>query len=571
MSRILRIILIVVAVLVVLVIVAPFLIPVSQFRPIIEERASAALGRKVQLGNLSLSLISGSLGAENLSIGDDPKFSQSPFLTAKSLKVGVEMAPLILSRTVNVTGITIENPEVTLLRNAAGAWNYSSLGGSAAKSQKAKPAAKPAESGAPTEFSVKKLELKDGKIIVGSTNSVKRSTYDHVDLTASDVSLASKFPIKVTADLPAGGKLKLDGTAGPVDEEDTALTPVNAKLNVSGLNLASTGFLDSAAGLQGLVDLDATLASQKGEAQTKGTAKLSKALLVAGGSPASEPVTVDFNTDYNLRRNTGVLHASDVRIGKAVAHLSGTYAAEGENPTVNLKIAGDDMPAKDLESFLPALGINLPKGASLAAGTLNTNLNISGPTNRLISNGTVGLYKAKLANFDLGSRMSTISALTGLKTGQDLDIDKIATNVRVAPDGIQAENFNAVIPALGTLVGQGIIDSRNALDFKMAATLANSATSSSSSGQPAVGIGGILGAIGGGKGNCKGANIPFLIKGTTSDPKFLPDIEGIATGLLKSQLGCVGGTTAGAQAQPGQPQNPVDAITGLFGKKKKQP
>src|SRR5438105_5880847 len=42
------------------------------------EKASAALGRKVQLGNLSLSLLSGSLSAENLSIGDDPKFSSSP-------------------------------------------------------------------------------------------------------------------------------------------------------------------------------------------------------------------------------------------------------------------------------------------------------------------------------------------------------------------------------------------------------------------------------------------------------------------------------------------------------------
>ena len=78
----LRITLIVVGVLIVLVLIVPFLIPVNQFRPTIEEKASAALGRKVQLGNMSLSLLSGSLSAENLSIGDDSKFSSSPFLTA---------------------------------------------------------------------------------------------------------------------------------------------------------------------------------------------------------------------------------------------------------------------------------------------------------------------------------------------------------------------------------------------------------------------------------------------------------------------------------------------------------
>src|SRR6266849_3019819 len=110
MKRALLILAVVIGDLVVLVIAAPFLIPVNQFRPAIEEKATEALGRKVGVGNMSLSLLSGSLSAENLSIGDDPKFSKSAFLTAKSLKVGVEMMPLILSRSLHVTCVTIENP-----------------------------------------------------------------------------------------------------------------------------------------------------------------------------------------------------------------------------------------------------------------------------------------------------------------------------------------------------------------------------------------------------------------------------------------------------------------------------
>ena len=165
--------------------------------------------------------------------------------------------------------------------------------------------------------------------------------------------------------------------------------------------------------------------------------------------------------------------------------------------------------------------------------------------------------------------MSTISMLTGLKTGQDLEIEKLTTNVRMAPDGLQTENFLAVVPALGNLVGAGTVDSKNNLDFKMAATLANSATYSSSGGAPASGIGGVLGAIGGGKGDCKGATIPFLIHGTTADPKFVPDVGGIAASLVKSQLGCAGGTVSGVK--PPQQLNPstaVDALGGLFKKKK---
>jgi len=562
----LRVALIIVGVLIVLLLVAPFLIPVNQFRPTIEEKASAALGRKVQLGDLSLSLISGSLSAENLSIGDDPKFSSSPFLTAKSLKVGVEILPLIFSQKLNITGVTIDTPQVTLLHNSAGVWNFSSLGGSAAKAE-AKTAPPSKGSAGTADLSIEKLTLKNGKIIVGATNSQKRSAYDNLNITASGVSMTSKFPVTVTADLPSGGKFKLDGNAGPVDQEDTSLTPLNAKLTVSSLNLASTGFLDSSAGLGGLVDLDGTLASRAGEAQTKGSVKLSKALLVAGGSPAGVPVTVDFDTKYNLRKNSGVLNPSVLKIGGAAAHLGGTYNAEGEATAVKIKMDAKDMPAKDLESFLPALGVNLPKGASLSAGTLSSDLDIAGPTSKLVITGNVGLFNGKLSGFDLGSKMTAVTALTGLKTGSDLLIDKLTSDVRMAPEGIRAANFLAVLPQLGNLTGAGTADSRNNLDFKMIATLSKSANADSGGGS-AGGLGGILGKVAGGGCN-SGMTVPFQIKGTTSDPKFVPDVGGLAADMFKSKLGCLGGAgkTAGSTAQQ-TPANAVDALTGLFKKKK---
>jgi AsmA protein len=570
MNKALKIVLIVAAVLIVLVLVAPFLIPVNQFRPTIEEKASAALGRKVQVGDLSLSLISGSLSAQELSIGDDPKFSTSPFLTAKSVKVGVEILPLIFSKTLNVTGVTIDTPQVTLLHNAAGVWNYSSLGGSAAKSS--------TSSNSTADLSIKKFVLKDGSVILGSVNSQKRSTYDHVTVAASDVSITSQFPVTVTADLPSGGKFKLDGTVGPIDQTDTALTPVSAKLNVSSLNLASTGLLDPSLGLGGLLDLDGTLESKGGEAEIKGTSKLSKALLIAGGSPAGVPLTVDFNSKYDLRKNAGVLEPSTLKIGSAAARLNGTYQSAGEATVVNIKLEGKDMPAKDLEAFLPALGINLPKGASLQGGTLSTDLTITGPTNRLVTNGNVGVFSTKLVGFDLGSKMSAISMLTGVKTGNDLNIEKLTTNLHMAPDGLKADNFLAVVPPLGSLTGLGTIDSKNNLDFKMVANLANAAAApvgaaGGASSGPAGDIGGILSQVKGAAGGCKGGStsVPFLIHGTASDPKFIPDVGGLAAGLLKSQLGCAGTNAASSTKTLAQGQNPADAINslgGLFKKKK---
>jgi AsmA protein len=317
--------------------------------------------------------------------------------------------------------------------------------------------------------------------------------------------------------------------------------------------------------------MDSTIAAQNGSAETKGNLKLSKALFVQGGSPAGVPAVIDYGTKYDLRKNSGVILPSSVKIGSAVAHLNGTYESRGEETSVDVKLVGDSMPAKDLEAFLPAIGVNLPKGASLTAGTLSTNLDIKGPTDKLVTDGTIGLNAAKLEGFDLGSKMAAVGALTGLKTGKDLEIEKLTTNVHMAPNGLRAENFSAILPALGTLAGGGTLDSKNNLDFKMAATLTGGAIGAM--GNAGNGIGSLLGAAtGGGKSSsCKGGTtIPFLIQGTSSDPKFVPDIGGVAAGLLKSQLGCTGGTLLGASEKGAKtPENAVDAITGLFGKKKK--
>jgi AsmA protein len=585
MGRTLKIVGIVIVVLILLVVIAPFLIPVNHFRPQIEEQASAALGRKVSVGNLSLSLFHGALGADNLSIADDPKFSTAPFLTAKSVDVGVEVMPLIMSKTLNVTSIVIDAPQVSLIRNAAGDWNYSTLGASPTKVQaQAAPAApagqaKPATpsapaSGAPPAFTVQKLELKNGQITVSSVGNAKKSNYSNVNVTASNVSLVSKFPVTVTADLPGGGNFKVDGNAGPVNETNSVLTPLDAKLTVSSLNLASTGFLDPSAGLGGILDLTGNINSQNGSASTKGSAKLSKALLVAGGSPSTEPVTVDFNTKYDLLKNTGVLNPSVLKIGTAALNLSGTYEVPAAGAVLHIKVDGQSLPAKDLQAFLPAIGVNLPKGASLQQGTLSTNLNINGPTDKLVTNGNVGLFGAKLAGFDLGSKLSSVSALTGIKTGQDLSIEKLTSNLRIAPDGIQADSFNAVMPQLGTVVGGGTVNAKNQLDFKMAASVSDSLLTAS---PVAAGAGALLGQVmGGGATKCKGGTttVPFQIQGTTSDPKFIPDVGGLAAGLLKSQLGggCAGGPAAGGQNALGNiKQNPAGALQqlgGLFGKKK---
>ena len=121
---------------IVILLVLPFVIPVNKFRPTIEQQASQALGRKVTVGNLSLSILGGSLGMDDLTISDDPKFSSGPFLTAKEVKVGVELMPLIFSKELNVTEISIVKPQVMMLKDPSGKWNFSSIGANSTSAPK---------------------------------------------------------------------------------------------------------------------------------------------------------------------------------------------------------------------------------------------------------------------------------------------------------------------------------------------------------------------------------------------------------------------------------------------------
>jgi AsmA protein len=256
---------------------------------------------------------------------------------------------------------------------------------------------------------------------------------------------------------------------------------------------------------------------------------------------------VKYLLTHDLQRQSGTLSQGDISIGKAVARLTGNYRTQGDSTLLDMKLIGQNMPVDELQAMLPALGVTLPSGASLNGGTLSTSLDISGPLDKLASTGPMKLSNTKLAGFDLGSKMSAIASLTGAKTGPDTSIQNFSTNVFVAPSGIRTEQINLVIPALGEITGTGTISPSNALDFKMNAKFGSASL--------AVGLSQLAGLK-----NASGGNIPFLIQGTTSDPRFLPDVKGMMGAKMKGLS--PGNTTPG--------QSAVEALTNLFGKKKQK-
>jgi len=540
----LKVVGIVVVLLIIIAIALPFLINVNRFRPQIESDLSSSLGRPVKVGDMSLSILSGSVEANDLSIADDPKFSNSPFLQAKSLGVGVELMPLIFSKQVNVTHLTIKEPQVVLLRNQAGLWNFSSLGTQGASQQASSPAKtsanpKSGASSSPGNLNVAKLELTDGKISVGSIPPKRNPiVYNKVNVTITDFSFTSKFPVVASAQLPGGGSLKIDGTAGPINPTDTTLTPVQAKISLNKLDLAQSALLDPNLGVTGSADFDGTLSSDGRIAKANGTLKATSLKLVPKGSPSGSPVQVVFAVEHNLQTETGTLTQGNIGIGKALARLTGTYDMKNDTTSVNMNLSGQNMPVDDLEAALPAVGVSLPSGSKLKGGTLSVDLNATGPLDKIVSTGTIRMTGASLSGFSLMSKLSAIPGLAGKQSGNDTVIQNLSSNVRYAPDGTRLDKINLVVSSLGTVTGAGTVSPSNNLDFNLVANLS--------------GVGGELTkGLGAGSGG-----IPVKVGGTTSNPTFTPDMKGLLGNQLKNL------------AIPGGKANPLGNLGGLFGKKK---
>jgi AsmA protein len=570
MKKALWIVVAVVVVIVLVVIAIPLFLNVNQFRPDVETKLTTALGRKVTIGNLGLSLFAGELTADNIAIADDPAFSTSPFIQAKSLKVGVEMQPLIFNRVLRIRSITLKQPQVDLLHSAAGAWNFSSLGkasGSTAPTQKSEPATTPkpgagkapppapaAGSSATPDLTIQKLNVVDGRVTVGSPNQHK-TTYEAVNLTANNISYTSAFPFSLQAKTPAGGQLNLQGTAGPVNQEDTSLTPLSAKVVIKSLDLASTGFIPPDAGLAGHMDFDGTVRSDGRSAVSDGTATLTKFKLVKNGSLADGPVAVDYASTYNLKEQAGQLTKGLIHLGKSAVALRGNYDLKPVSPLLHMNVDAASVPVQDIESVLPALGVVLPSGSKLESGTAATHLALEGPADRLVTTGSVNLTNAKLAGFNLASKLSALSAFTGMKGGgADTVIQLLSTNIRVAPEGIRSDNLQLIVPDMGTVTGAGTIAPDNTLNFHMLAKLSNAGA-----------VGGVM-QLAGLKGGAKNG-IPFMIQGTTSNPRFVPDVSGmLQPGALSSAAGGILGKGKGGNLNQ---QNLGGVLGGLLGKKKK--
>lgn len=516
-KRWLKIVLGLVAVVLLAVLAIPFLVDAETFRPTIQTRLSASLGRSITLGHLSFSLWQGSIVAQDIAIADDPAFSTSPFLQAKSLQIGVEVLPLVLHREVRITNLTIDSPSINLLHAADGRWNFSSMGRAAASQT----SQSPQQANAFPDLTINELKIKSGSASVSSIPAVhKPLAYSEVNLTVKQFSFLKPFSFELSAKLPASGSLDLTGNAGPLSATNAADTPFQAKLNLKSFDPVAAGILDPSAGISMSVDLTSDLVSDGNSLISRGKIQASHLQLARTGSPAPHPVDIDFEVSDQLNARAGQVTNVSIHAGAVAARVTGSYQFTPQALVLNLHLAAPNLPIDQLEELLPAFGVRLPTGSRLSGGALNADLAVNGPAAATTISGPVSVDNTKLIGFDLGSKIQGLNPFG--HGGAGTEIQTLRATVNASPQTAQINNIYANLPQLGSATGSGTVAPSGALDFKLTATLASSNLVGSAANQ-AMGaarsiVGGFLHPTAKPAPSNANHGIPVTITGTASNP-----------------------------------------------------
>jgi len=511
---------VVVGIFLLLILIVPFFVNADTFRPTVESQLSSALGRKVTLGRLSFSLLSGSLVAEDIAIADDPAFSSVPFIQAKKLDVGIEVLSFLFHREVRITKLAIDTPSIQLIEHENGKWNFSSLGASSTPSPGAQQ-----PSSAPN-LSVAELKISNGSATVSSIpTTAKPFEYSDVNLTVKKFSFEQSFPFDLSAKLPAEGTLKLTGDAGPISQKDTTQTPFHATLTLRDFNPVAAGVIEQSKGISMQNDVDAQLASDGTNVSTTGKIKASRLQLAANGSPAQTPVDIDYAVSHNLETRQGTVSDIAVHTGSVAVHVKGSFQITPQAMMLNLHLSAPDLPIEQLEQLLPVVGIRLPTGSSLQGGTLTANIAITGPATEATIAGPVEVDNTKLAGFDLGSKIQGLNPFGGTAGGTQIQVLK--ANVNSSPQGTKISDIYGNLPQIGTATGEGTVAPSGALNFNLTAKLNSSNAVGAIANTAANAVGGLVGGFLHPKTKPAPASnrgIPLTITGTASSPSIHANI-----------------------------------------------
>jgi adhesin HecA-like repeat protein len=395
----------IVVLILVLIFCLPYIIDINQYRGELQTQLQNHLHRPVQFGALSLAVFPLRVKAQSVVIGEDPSFQTNvPFARVGEMDISLKLLPL-LTKSIAINSLTLQRPQIELIKDAAGVWNFSSLGRAPVVAPARATAATPAAPAQPAVaqkaataspagggFSLNELKITDGQVAVTDFEKHQpRQVYDHIDATVSDYAPDKQFSIDLAAHVPGKGAegLSLAGKVGPINQANMLSTPFDGRLKLNEVSLAGAQkFLNSAAleGSDAMLSGSTNLVNSSGKMAAKGSLTISDA--VVRNVQVGYPITADFDVTDDLASDVIQIKRGDVKLGSTPLNISGSLNTHNTPSIADLNISAKDASIEDAARLAAAFGVVFSPNAKIAGG-LTANVHAQGPTNNLALNGTV--------------------------------------------------------------------------------------------------------------------------------------------------------------------------------------
>ena len=361
MRRLLILAGIVVAAVVILLIIGLSFLNVNKFRPRIQAELQSKLNRPVTLGELHLHLFPLSIKADGLTIGESPSFSSGrPFATAKEVYASASLTS-ILQGNPDIKNLTLDNPQIELVTNLAGVWNFSTIGTATPTSttQNSGPAPKQGtqEGGG---FTLGELKVVDGQLgVTDLKTKAPRAVYNHIDLTMSGFAPGKPFDLDAGVHFPGSGKelLTFRGSAGPLGSGSAASTPINGQLSLQEVSLAGLNSVTAGAippNTDASASGNATVATQNGTIACKGNLTLNNAVM--RGAKLSYPIDTQYDLVLNQKTDQIDIHSGTVKMGPTAVSLAGSVNTGVTPSTMNLRLTTNNASITELTKLASGFG-----------------------------------------------------------------------------------------------------------------------------------------------------------------------------------------------------------------------
>lgn len=205
----------------------PFLVDLSPLVARYKPQIESVLGRSVDVGGIRLTLWP-RLGARlsGVTVMDDPAFAKAPFAAFSSLDIGVQLRPL-LSGQIVVEEIALRDPVITIVKDAQGRVNVSTVGaaGSPSSSTSEGPTAPTHPPENPLRLlallAVDRVSLGGGRLTYRDLSVQPPAEYalQDLDILLQHVHLGEVPSLTMRMVMqPQDIPITLDGTAGPLKE-----------------------------------------------------------------------------------------------------------------------------------------------------------------------------------------------------------------------------------------------------------------------------------------------------------------------------------------------------------------